>query len=136
MMLTSPIVRVTRPSDSVSGLFTMPSSRSSSVVKPNLNNEVPQAWQLISGHTSGIFQVWGDVSGVIRPLLRIGRRDSPVTGLTVCANMGIICSSHLDGKVKVLAIPDVKSDGAFPSLLGDRSVASVNPKFGELRISE
>lgn len=135
MTLITPVVHVTKPLDSNIHFSTSVDSFTM-MGQVNHSTEVPQAWQLISGHTSGILQVWGDVSGILRPLLRIGRRDSPVTGLSICEDHGLICSSHLDGKIKVLPVPDPHGPGALPSMVGDKVVASVNPKFGELKASE
>lgn len=94
MMLTSPLVRVVFPLDHAT-------SAGSSILSSSGDGqygrqvEVPHAWQLVTGHGSGMVQVWGMVRNRLQALLRVGQRMSPITGLSVCEPLAAICTSHL-----------------------------------------
>ena len=94
MLLVSPLVRVNTAPDLSSSLGSALSGSSvnSLVFK---NTELPQSWQLLTGHGSGVVQVWGDVRGMLCPLLRITGGTSPITSLSIHSPLGLICTSHL-----------------------------------------
>lgn len=67
--------------------------------------EVPQAWQLLTGHTNGYLMVWAMLDQTLHPLLRIGPRVAPIRGVTLCEPLGMICAGHLDGDLSLVPIP-------------------------------
>jgi hypothetical protein len=82
LVLCSPIVRVLSPLDQSNSASSVP-------------GEIPQGWQLVTGHGNGMIQIWGNVSGLLRPLVRIGERASPITSLVILEHLGALCLSHL-----------------------------------------
>lgn len=112
MMLVSPMVRVIsqdglgRPQVAQTHRAVPPQLASATSVyatgsvmnSPNRSlpaaDEVPQTWQLVTGHAGGMIQIWGMVSHVLRPLMRIGQQAPPVTGLALCEPLGLVCSAH------------------------------------------
>ena len=97
ILFVSPIVRVASSSSQVgaasASFSTSPTSAGSSVLHSSI--ELPQAWQMLTGHANGIVQVWGDARGYLCPFLRIGGEVSPLTSIAVSPPLGLICSSHL-----------------------------------------
>jgi serine/threonine protein kinase len=98
--------------------------------------EAPQAFQLLTAHANGMCHVWGDVGGAMRPLLRVGDRAPPATGLAVCAPLGLICSAHLDGRLLLRALPHPFGPAALVVTYRERAVSALRPPTGELRAAE
>lgn len=100
MMLISPIVRITTSSErapsaaSTLAMASIPSYLGGGNSGSGGSTDVPQAWQLMTGHNNGIVQIWGQVSGVLKPLLRIGTQRSAVTGMAICEAVGVVCTVH------------------------------------------
>jgi len=111
MMLVSPIVRVVsqepvgvasptastysfRGTNASGGNASVVGSPSTILSSFPASAEVPQTWQLVTGHAGGMIQIWGVMSHVLRPLMRIGQQAPPVTGLALCEPLGLVCSSH------------------------------------------
>lgn len=96
-MLVSQMVRVMSQdpmSIAASGFgSTAPSVGSPGSMLPG-STDVPQPWQLLTGHAGGMIQIWGVVSHLLRPLMRIGQQAPPVTGLALCEPLGLVCSAH------------------------------------------
>lgn len=123
MTLVSPIVRVGNlSSDRVTASVQVSTV---SVVTSPQSTEVTQTWQLVTGHGNGILQVWGLLSGLTVPLLRIGSQQSPVTSLAVCGSLGMLCTSHLDGKLRLYAVPNPVGSSALTVTPAERSVSAV-----------
>lgn len=95
MLLISPIVnlQVSLDQPSSSGSVVSSFTPGNSLVRGAV--QVPQAWQLLTGHGNGVIQVWGNVKGGLCPLLRIGGEVSPLTAIAVHPPLGLICSCHL-----------------------------------------
>lgn len=101
MVITSPLVRicVSSPVAAVAaGTGSVLSTRSTAA-----NSEVPQTWQLLTAHNNGIVQVWAMISGLLRPVLRIGERTSPAKGIVICEQLGALCTAHT-GEATAMAV--------------------------------
>lgn len=42
-------------------------------------------------------QVWTLISGLLKPILRIGERMAPSRGVVVCEQLGALCTAHIGG---------------------------------------
>ncbi len=135
MLIVSPIVRVTTSPDPASSLSSATSGSLESSIAFR-NTELPQTWQLLTGHGNGVIQVWGDARGMLCPLLRIGGDASPITAVAVHAPLGLICSSHLDGRLVVQAVPHPRGQSALGVTLVDGSVSQVKLRKGEIKVAE
>jgi len=135
MLIISPIVKVTTSPDLASSLSSGASGNLESSIAFR-STELPQAWQLLTGHGNGVIQVWGDARGMLCPLLRIGGDASPITAVAVHAPMGLICSSHLDGRLVVQAVPHPRGQSALAVTLVDGSVSQVKLRKGEIKVAE
>ena len=128
MMLISPVVRVT-VQDTLGSTQSVPSTSPGGSLGSGYGGpaavEVPQSWQLLTGHANGMLQVWGLVRGVLRPLMRIGEKTSPVSGLALCEPLGLICSSH-EGRVVCRALPHPRSPRALTCQFVENQVKAVD----------
>ena len=132
MLIITPIVRVNIASDPTSSMSSVMSTSTSSY----RNQELPQAWQLLTGHANGVIQVWGETRGLLTPFLRIGGEQSPITAIAVLPPLGIICSSHLDGRLVVRAVPHPNGQSALTVSLVDGSISSIKMKKGEITAAQ
>lgn len=136
MLLISPIVKVQigfdQPSSSGSAVSSM--SPGNSIAKGA--GQVPQAWQLLTGHGNGVVQVWGDIKGALTPLLRIGGEVSPLTAIAVHPPLGLICSSHLDGRMVTHAVPHPNGHAALTVTLLEGTISAVKLRQGDARVAE
>jgi len=139
MLFTSPFVRIHVPRVNVQGYnhtgsdYSLPSSStmsqpgggrdgsggmsgSSGGVTTN-TDEIPQAWQLLTGHSNGVIMVWAMVQkNVLEPALIIGPKGPPICGLTVCESLGMICKAHTNGDLVVMPIPHFNGPQAIPAI--------------------
>jgi serine/threonine protein kinase len=139
MLFTSPFVRIHVPRVNVQGYnhtgsdYSLPSSStmsqsggggdgiggvsgSSGGVTAN-TDEIPQAWQLLTGHSNGVIMVWAMVQkNVLEPALIIGPKGPPICGLTVCESLGMICKAHTNGDLVVMPIPHFNGPQAIPAI--------------------
>lgn len=127
----SPIVKVMLPADRTASVA---SALSSALIPATV--EVPQTWQLLTGHGNGVMQVWGVLGGLLTPLLRIGGQASPVTAVTVCSALGLLCSAHSDGKLQLHGVPNPRGHSALSVVPADRSISAVKLSTCELRAAE
>lgn len=80
-------------------------------------DEIPQAWQLLTGHSNGVIMVWAMVQkNVLEPALIIGPKGPPICGLTVCESLGMICKAHTNGDLVVMPIPHFNGPQAIPAI--------------------
>lgn len=133
MKLISPIVRVGNFSPDRTASVQVSTTTS---IATSQSLEVAQTWQLITGHGNGILQVWGLLSGLTVPLLRIGSQQSPVTSLAVCGSLGMLCTSHLDGKLRLYAVPNPVGSSALTVIPAERSVSAVKLPSCVIRAAE
>jgi hypothetical protein len=94
MVVATQLVCITVPSDLLASTLSLGTATSSTMQQAQ-QAEVPQSWQLLTGHGNGMVQVWGQVGGLLRPLLRIGEQSSPVTGIHISEALGALITAHL-----------------------------------------
>ena len=131
MKLISPFVLVKSHS---AGLSTVTSMGGSDTSSPAI--EVRQQYQVLMGYANGTVGVWGPVNGVLCQILRIGRRCPPVTGLAVLDDLGMIVTSHLDGKLRIRVPPRIVDKDRLSVMYTDKTVSSVNLNVLEIATSD
>lgn len=130
MKLISPFVLVKSHSAGLSTVTSMGGSDTSPGV------EVRQQYQVLMGYANGTVGVWGPVNGVLCQILRIGRRCPPVTGLAVVDDLGMIITSHLDGKLRLRVPPRAVDKDRLLVMYTDKTVSSVNLNLVEIATSD
>lgn len=128
--LITPFVQVNSPSSAMSSAFSGGTDSSTS------GSEVPQSWQLLTGYANGTIGVWGSVHGVLCQLLRIGRQAPPVTGLAVSDELGLICTSHLDGKLRLRVPPRLCDRDKLQISYMEKTISTVNLHVTEVSTSQ
>lgn len=131
MQLVSPFVLVKSHS---AGLSTVTSMGGGDASSPGI--EVRQQYQVLMGYANGTVGVWGPVNGVLSQILRIGRRCPPVTGLAVLDELGMIITSHLDGKLRIRVPPRIVDKDRLSVMYTDKTVSSVNLNLIEIATSD
>ncbi len=131
MKLISPFVLVKSHS---AGLSTVTSMGGSDASSPAI--EVRQQYQVLMGYANGTVGVWGPVNGVLCQILRIGRRCPPVTGLAILDDLGMIVTSHLDGKLRIRVPPRIVDRDRLSVMYTDKTVSSVNLNVIEIATSD
>jgi len=95
-----------------------------------------QNWQLLFGYTNGTIGVWGLVNGILCQVLRIGRRCTSVTGIAIYNDLGLICSSHLDGNLRVRIPPRLCDRDKLQVSYVDKTISTVNLQTTEVVTSK
>ena len=98
--------------------------------------DIRQQYQVIMGYANGTIGVWGPINGILCQFIRIGRHLSPVTGLTVLDELGMIATSHLDGKLRLRVPPRIIDKDRLSVAYSADSVYSVNLNLIELVASQ
>lgn len=61
-------------------------------------------WHLLTGHDSGNVLMWcfsTAASSSFQPVIRFGGSSSPVRGIVVCEQLGVVCVGHQNGQVRL-----------------------------------
>ncbi|PSC73896.1 Serine threonine-kinase CTR1 isoform A [Micractinium conductrix] len=88
--------------------------------------ELEMPWQLLTAHDNGQVQVWGHVSGRLRPLMRLGDRCAPALRVMVCEPLGALVTAHNDGKLHLRAIPYPRSPEGLNMTYQENSASRVS----------
>ena len=98
--------------------------------------EVRQQYQVIMGYANGTIGVWGPMSGILSQIMRIGRHLPPVTGLAVLDELGLVATSHIDGRLRLRIPPRIVDKDRLSVAYTPDSVYSVNLNLIELVASK
>lgn len=98
--------------------------------------DIRQQYQVIMGYANGTIGVWGPINGILCQFIRIGRHLSPVTGIAVLDDLGMIASSHIDGKLRLRVPPRIVDKDRLSVAYSADSVYSVNLNLIELVASQ
>ncbi|WPT17579.1 Putative serine/threonine-protein kinase drkA [Picochlorum sp. SENEW3] len=130
MKIVSPFVLVKTPTTALTTALSGGTDTSTSSV------EVPQQYQIVMGYANGTVGVWGPVNGVLCQILRIGRQAPPVTGLAIIDELGLLCTSHLDGKLRVRVPPRTVDRDRLSVIQAEKTVSAVNLNVVEISTSD
>ena len=98
--------------------------------------DIRQQYQVVMGYANGTIGVWGPINGILCQFIRIGRHLSPVTGIAVLDDLGMIATSHIDGKLRLRVPPRIVDKDRLSVAYSADSVYSVNLNLIELVASE
>ena len=130
MKLVTPFVMVKSPSNNLGSAFSGGTETSMTT------SEIPQSWQLLTGYANGTVGVWGAVNGVLCQLLRIGKHCPPVTGIAIFDELGTVCTSHLDGKLRIRVPPRLADTDKLQITYYDKTISTVNLQVTEVLTSD
>lgn len=98
--------------------------------------DVRQQYQVLTAYANGTIGVWGPVNGILCQFIRIGRHSAPITGMAVLHELGMVATSHIDGKIRLRVPPRIVDKDRLSVSYSDQSVYSVNLNLMELVASK